>query len=214
MTATVAISKSPSPEVKKLRNDKTPTPHAQAKALFLKQNEPIKQGPMAGTEESLANKELCKENEQQKEIRSQVKHQDMTAGPKTLPKETQEEIITTKESTDQSTMQQTRGTREEQICTAGGETSTLEVKEPDKMAEDTKQLAAQEKISPQDEAKTHPQEQKEPEEQVEDTPKILIQLSPKEWQQTHDKWLHSAMHAAIRDELAPDVENINRFQEA
>jgi len=36
MTAMVAINESPSPKVKKLRNNKTPTPHTQAKALFLK----------------------------------------------------------------------------------------------------------------------------------------------------------------------------------
>jgi len=104
VTAIVAINKSPSSEVKKLSNDETPTPHAQAKALFLNQTKLIKQGLKTGTEELSENKAICKESEKLQEVSSLAEHQDTTTGQKETLKETPDKIIITKESKNHSTM--------------------------------------------------------------------------------------------------------------
>jgi len=155
----------------------------------------------------------CKESKKHQETSSQEEHHDLTTGQQATLKEPPNKISTTKESTDHSTTEQTEGTSEEQLGTMGREKSTLELPEQDKMVEYTKQPEAQEMLPSQDKAKPPPQEQKEPAEQGKDTPKIPFQLSLKEWQWTQNKWLHSAMCAAIGDELAPEVENIKQFQE-
>ena len=112
-----------------------------------------------------------------------------------------------------STPNQKAGPKEDQLTSTGSNKPEQEAEVHDGTDKDTKTTETKAMPEAPADAKPAPQVQQETAEQEKDTTETNIQLSPKKSQQMHDKWLHSAMQVAIRDELAPELENIKQFQE-
>jgi len=136
-TTAIAINETPSPEIKKSRNDETPMPHAQVKALFLNQKEHIKQGTMTGTDETQAKKATLKAGEKPPEVSSIQENQAKTNEQHVTAEVTMDNDKPTEESKKHQTPDQKAGPKEDQSNTDGSDKPAQETEENNGTDEDT-----------------------------------------------------------------------------
>jgi len=178
----------PSPKIKKSRNNKTPTPQANAKALFNTPLTSTQNQQMINTTEKLVTPMPKVTGTQQ--LATKALLENTAKSPKTAVQaligaiQEQDTWHTTPSIVGQQEAQEDQAQKEQ---TATNKTQTTEIMQVNNAPkeEDTKQA----------------------------TPEEPTGLSPKEWQCKHDLWLHYMMWAAVGDELAPDCEEIDKYKE-